>query len=162
MKKTNTASDQIIAIITLLLVLCYWLLSGLNLQWDWLASRQQDTQFKRLSGLLLCLYLGTMWLLFFFREARRPDKTAQYLNFHKVMGLLSPIAFYLHASKPGLGYQMLLSLVFFANLLVGILYKVIRQLGKRYYRIWIAIHLFLAAVLPILILFHIYISFAFK
>ena len=146
----------------MVLLLAFWFQLLLP-EWPWLARLQADPTYKLVTGLIFCLYLTLMWLLFLFREIEVFIVAKQLFRWHEPAGFMGPLLFYLHADRLGHGYQLLLGLVFFANILLGLAYPLIHGLkSQRWHHVWLVLHIALAAVLPLLIGFHIYIVYAFK
>lgn len=124
---------------------------------DTLASFQAEDAYAILSGVLLAGYVA--WVASHF--ASRPQGAAlrRRTLLHQRAGAAAPVLLYLHSGETGYGFTALLSLVFLGTVLVGVASPFgLRMRNPPYHDVWVAAHIFFAAFLAILILFHAYIA----
>ncbi len=142
-------------------VLLYLAQDAFDLRWEWLAQLQTIDEFKYATGLCLLSYVGWQWWLFYARLKRRNLRTL--LSWHQRMGAAAPLFFYIHSVETGFGYLAVLSWIFLGNLLVGVVSPLGIRINNRYYTAsWGTLHVTLAAVTTILVLFHAYIAVYYK
>lgn len=145
------------------LLLAYLLQSLLGLHWPWLERMQEDNLYKQCSGLLLALYLLHQWTLSLLRAHGSQRAAWSSLNWHKLLGVLAPLVFYLHATEFGYGYLFLLGSVYFANAVVGLCNEetlAIRKLA--FFNNWVVTHVSLSVMLVVLSGYHVLISYSYE
>lgn len=149
MKKTK----NILALVLFLLFLVQYIA---QLDFDCLMRLQTNDSYRKWSGFTLFLVILCQWVLPISRGVF--DLTGNTLEkmiaMHNWLGVISPLVFYFHSSKPNYGMLLLLTVVFFMNMLVGI--SLNSESFKRYFRFGILLHIFLSASITILAVFHIW------
>lgn len=148
----------------ILLLLLFFLQFFLKLEWNWLVELQQQELYKRWSGLGLALFITFQWILTFTRVTPKLRKHAlKMLVFHKWIGAISPILFYIHSINLGYGYLLLLSYIFFTNTLLGYLnLDVIKNKSLLLFKGWMIFHVAFSIIVTILMFFHIIMVFYYK
>jgi hypothetical protein len=155
-------SDTLTAAGLVLLVLLAVQLGG-GLRWPWLAGLQADDVYKQLSGFVLCAFIVYQWRLSLARASGRLQGTSRLTDLHKMIGLSAPVLFFMHTQSLGYAYQVALSLVFLALFLSGVFHREALGIPNPGYRTaWIAAHVGLATALPILLGYHVYITYTFE
>ena len=149
----------------LLLFALYILQYLLPVKWTWLLNLQEYNQmYKRWSGLAIFLLIVFQWVLTFTRVVKKLRKySVKLTNWHKWIGALSPILFYIHVMNFGYGYLALLSYLFFANILLGIInLDVIKSKKNWIFQSWMITHVAFSIVITFIAIFHIGVVFYYK
>ena len=148
----------------LVLLLAFFLQYFLGWKWQQLEEWQQLELYKRWSGLALALLFGFQWMLTASRVLPGFRKYAlQLATLHKWAGAISPLLFYIHSSGIGYGYLGLLTYVFVANTLIGLVnLELVRKNSLWLFNGWMITHVALSMVLTLLMGFHIGIVFYYK
>ena len=82
---------------------------------------------------------------------------------HKYLGAAAPLVFYLHAVRPGYGYQVLLSTVFLSNVALGLISPDLFRRKPKWFTVpWMISHVGLAVVLTFVALYHLWIASSFE
>ncbi len=150
-----------------LLVAAFALQSVLDVEWPWLQAVQAGESYRRWSGAALALFVAFQWYLPVLRLLGRSHTQAgirQY-HWHKRVGVLAPVAFYAHSTRFGHAYLLALSLVYFGNVVIGLLNKeIFRDLRRRerYVPGWTSVHVALSVALVALTAYHVLIVFYYK
>lgn len=151
--------------IGLLLFALYILQYLLPVKWNWLLNLQEHNQmYKRWSGLAIFLLIVFQWALTFTRVVKKLRKySVKLTSWHKWIGALSPILFYVHVMNFGYGYLALLSYLFFANMLLGIInLDVIKSKKNWIFQSWMITHVAFSIVITFIAIFHIGVVFYYK
>ena len=151
-------SEKGFSIVGLFLFTAYLIQYLFELHWQSLLHFQQQEWYKLASGTLLLLLILFQW--YFSRVRANPkvsaDKSIKHKNLHLWIGALSPLIFYLHAVVPGYAYLLVLSILFFGNLLLGMLnHESVPVKSQWYFRGWMILHISLSCLITALILVHI-------
>jgi hypothetical protein len=155
-------SDSLTAAGLALLVLLVVQLAG-GLRWSWLAELQANDLYKQLSGFALCAFIACQWRLSLARAGGRAQGNSRLANTHKRVGLAAPVLFFLHSQSLGYAYQVALSLTYLALFVSGVFHREALGIPNPGYRTaWIAAHVSLATALPILLGYHVYITYMFE
>ncbi len=147
------------------LLLAFALQEILPLKWPWLETLQERERFKRWSGLLLTLYIGSQFILPFLRQRGYLRAAARHYHLHKLQGAFAPLFFYAHSTSLGYAYLLGLSLVYFANVALGLLNheRVTQPRPTQRYRFyWLIAHIGLSLLIVALVAYHIYVVFAYQ
>ena len=84
------------------------------------------------------------------------EKSFHHFNLHKWVGALSPMVFYLHAVSPGYAYLLVLSVLFFGNLLVGMFNPETAPFKAQWFlQAWMILHVSISCLITSLVLIHI-------
>lgn len=122
---------------------------------------QANPVFKAWSGIALFGYLLSQWWLFLLRV--RNQKFASQIALHQRMGAVAPVLFYIHSTQLGYGYLLLLSSVYFSNLVVGATSPTTTRIKSMLYRrTWLLAHISLSVITVMLAAYHAWIAFYFK
>lgn len=140
------------------LIMLYMMQLTLNLRWEWLDNLQQGEIYRQFTGFLLFAYVlmqGRLGL----KRLRRPSSSISTLFYsHKIQGVFGPIVFYIHSIDAGFAYQLLLTVVFLGNCVVGYLSpQAIPIKNKLYVIAWTVLHIGLAILTFVLMFFHMYV-----
>ena len=147
------------------LLLAFVLVHFFQLQWPWFEALQASESYKRWSGLFLTLYIAAQFILPFLRWQGHLRAAGHHYTLHKLQGAFAPLAFYIHSTSLGYAYLLVLSLVYFANFILGLLNHAIvakPQYTRRYQFTWLMAHVVLSLSTVALVVFHVYIVFAFQ
>ena len=124
---------------------------------------QSGESYRLWTGLLLFMVILSQWVLTYARFVLQKDGDSikYYVRLHKLVGIYSPVIYFVHSADPGYGLLMFLTIVFFLNHLIGVAY------GKSpfwvwVFPVWIILHVFLAVTLLSASVYHIYVVFAYK
>ncbi|WP_455212430.1 hypothetical protein [Kaarinaea lacus] len=119
---------------------------------------QQQELYKQLTGFVLLTYVLFQWRLAWLRMSRKKMNNKRELGLHMWLGVLTPLVLYVHSSQMGYGYQALLMGVFLTNILVGLLSPTLLKIRYRFYVVyWLVLHSGLAILVPILLIYHLYV-----
>jgi hypothetical protein len=113
-----------------------------------------------ISGAALMLYLGTQWWLPIRRWTGTSSRISKPLDWHRRVGVFSPLLLILHGNAIGPGLLGLLTLAFLSNTVVGIADRSIFRDSKRqrtYLRWWLFPHILLSLILRVLAIDHVWI-----
>ncbi|RED44892.1 hypothetical protein [Seonamhaeicola aphaedonensis] len=151
-------------LIGLLFFVAFFVQFFLKIEWLWLSELQQDEMYKRWSGLFLGLLIAFQWLLSLVRTSKKLRRYAMSMqNFHKWLGAISPLIFYVHSMDMGYGYLLLLSYIFFSNTILGYFnLDVIKNNSDALFKGWMVSHVALSLIITILMVFHIVMVFYYK
>jgi hypothetical protein len=157
--------SRLYAIVGGLLLLVFVLQLALSVEWPALEIAQTDETFKRWSGLLLVSFIAAQWVLPYLRWRGHLKSAARYYHFHKLQGALAPLFFYIHSTALGYAYTFVLSGVFLGNFVLGLLNQDMlpeSRYKKMVAQYWLSFHIILSTSMIGLILYHIYVVFAYK
>lgn len=151
-------SEKRFHFVGLFLFVAYLIQYFFELHWQPLVRLQQQEWYKLGSGVLLLLLILLQW--YFSRVRANPkvsaSKAVKHKNLHIWAGAFSPLVFYLHAVGPGYAYLLLLSVLFFGNLLLGMLNQESVQIKSQwYFRGWMILHISISCLITALVLVHI-------
>lgn len=142
-----------------LLLILFFAQDIFQLKWPWLVKQQGDVTYKQWSGFVLMLFISAQWYLSLLRAYGRVRIAKYNYEIHKQLGILAPLFFYAHSAKLGYAYLFWLSSVYFANVLVGLVnQETISVKEKRFTYYWIILHVTLAVLITILMVYHAFIS----
>ncbi|MEJ7600754.1 MAG: hypothetical protein WKG01_22810 [Kofleriaceae bacterium] len=135
------------------LLFAAYVIQGLAFEWPWLLEIQATDTYKVVSGLGLTIYLYFQWSM---RRHRQ-------VVWHKLGGALAPLVLYVHASKFGYGYLLLLGLIYLGTMLIGLLHKPVVELKSRsLFTTWFIVHLSTSIILVMLGGYHVVIALAYE
>jgi len=148
-----------------ILLSAFLLQNLLELKWTYLETLQSDRDYKIYSGLLLYVYLVSMFVLPYDKNCKQPHSSAgRYFN-HKIRGALIPLVFYVHSTHFGVGYLSLLSILLPTNVLVGLLnHERITTSKWRliWFKWWLPIHIVLSINIIVLSTYHAFVISSFS
>jgi hypothetical protein len=123
-----------------------------------LTQMQQNEIYKQITGFLLFAYVLCQWRLAWLRMSRAKVDNKRELNLHMWLGVFAPLALYVHSSQLGYGYQALLVGLFLFNVLMGLCSpKLLKIRYKTYVVVWLVVHSGIAVLVPLLLMFHLYV-----
>lgn len=132
------------------------------IEFSFLENLQNNSMYRHWSGLVLFLLILHQWLLPIYRVVydMQGETLEKKINFHNWVGVTSPLVFFLHSTKPDYGLLLILTVLFFLNLLFGLL-NFIKTKKKhiRLFRFGIAMHILLSAAILLISLLHIWLVF---
>jgi len=149
----------------IVLFMAYLIQYFIPIKWEWLLKLQEHHQmYKRWSGLVVFLLIFFQWFLTIVRMTKRWAKHSMKVsNVHKWVGVLSPIFFYVHVMNFGYGYLAILSYLFFANMLLGIVSLDILKSRKNWiFQSWMITHVAFSVVITFIAIFHIGVVFYYE
>ena len=147
----------------LFLLLAFAAQEALQIKWPWLETLQMGESYQRWSGLFLSLYIVAQFILPVMRARGNVQAVARHHRLHKLQGAFAPLVYYIHTTGLGYAYLMVLSIVYFANFLLGIFNQdIIRDPDRkqRFLHYWLAPHVGLSILTVALVIYHIYVVFA--
>jgi len=147
--------------IGIFLLLLYIMQAVFEWLWAPLYDLQQLEGFKRWSGLGLFIYITIQWTLTIFRTKKSWEHNSPLImEIHKWMGAFSPVVFYIHSMVFGYAYLLILSLTFFANVLIGFVnLDVIKTKAYWYFQTWMITHVAFSLAISLIAIYHIWIVF---
>lgn len=133
--------------------------------WPWLRALQQIELYRQWSGLFLLLYLAGQFLLPLARRYGSRPLQRRHYRWHQWQGALAPLIYYVHSMQLGYAYLLVLSIVYFANIIVGlssaeVMLKYVTI--RRYAHYWLILHISLSLLTVALVLYHLYIVLAYS
>lgn len=132
-------------------------------QWTQLAGLQADNTYKLATGLGLFALILFQWRFSVKRAQGEQRRVASILGRHKWFGTLLPLLFLGHSQSLGYGYAGILSLTVLTAFLTGLFNCQIVKIHKPWYRpLWIIAHVGLSMALLLLVVYHVYLDYAFK
>lgn len=137
----------------------------LNWEWGWLAELQSAESYKRWSGFALGGYLSLQFLLPITRVLGYVNRAVTLYRWHRWQGALAPLIYYFHSTTFGFAAVGFLSVIYFANTIVGLLNQELItdvRWKMRYQRVWLIFHILLSVLLAGLTAVHLYVVFAFQ
>lgn len=164
-KSYSPLSNNFYIVIGGLLLLLFLLQYTFQIKWAWLESMQADETFKRWSGLVLVIFILFQWYYPVLRWRGLYKAAAHFRKWHLLIGALAPAVYFLHSTVLGYAYTFLLAIIYFGNFIAGLLNQDIipeSRYRKSYGNYWLAVHIILSISMISLILYHIFIVFAFK
>ncbi|MBA3532535.1 MAG: cyclic nucleotide-binding domain-containing protein [Ardenticatenales bacterium] len=144
------------------LLLAFVVQESLQLKIAWLENLQSMETYKRWSGVGLLGFMAAQWILPYLRLTGQLRLAARHYHLHKRQGMLAPLVYFFHSTGMGYAYLLVLSSVFFANLVLGLLDPdtvVKPEQRKSYGFYWLLLHVALSVALVALIGYHIFIVF---
>jgi methionine sulfoxide reductase heme-binding subunit len=150
--------DRIVLALGIVLLVGYLVQARLAVEWPWLAGLQANDTYKVISGLVLGAYLYWQWSV-----ASRRQFSPRAVSHHKLGGALAPAVLYMHASRFGYGYLLLLGLCYLGTAMIGLLDAVSRRLRARWvYTLWFVVHVSTATILVMVGGYHVVIALAYE
>jgi len=136
------------------------------LGWTWadLNELQDQQLYRRWSGLGLSLVILFQWTLSLVRTRPKWEHLSlPFYNIHNWMGALTPLLFYIHSTKLGFAYLLILSLTFFGNFLLGMVnLDVLKSKSKIVFQGWMILHVACSFFITGLTIYHIWVVFYYK
>jgi ferredoxin-NADP reductase/CRP-like cAMP-binding protein len=143
----------------------YLLQALLGLTWSALENAQQSMLYSSITGLALVALIAYQWVLPTLRLRGQLKRAIRHYEWHKKLGLATPVLLYLHSVTLGYAYAFVLAVVWLSNGVVGALDKTLikdaRQ-REKYEGPWLIAHVVLSCLVLSLALVHIYVAYAYK
>jgi len=129
-----------------------------GVQWATLSALQSNNLYKQLTGLILGIFIARQfWLGRVRTHSQTTSLKAQFVR-HRWQGALAPLLFFVHSITLGYAYTLMLSVVFLANIVVGLLnIEVVRVRTPIYLTAWTVVHVSLAMATVGLAAIHVYV-----
>lgn len=143
-------------------MLAYLLQHWLSLHWGALSDWQQTTGYKLLTGSLLASFVGFQWLLAACRWLSWSQLAKSLYRWHQWLGALSPVLLFLHSTELGAGYVLLLSSVYLANTVLGLVSPQTWTALRKFHTPWMASHIALSVLLVVVIGMHVWTALYFE
>ncbi len=135
-----------------------WLLFAaqldLELEWPPLSALQGQTWYKIASGSVLAGFVCFQWLLALLRVNRWARAARALYSWHQTAGALSPVLLFLHSTRLGFGYLLVLSSVYVANNVLGLVSPTAFPRLKMLLPFWVIAHIALSVLLTVLVVYH--------
>ncbi len=151
------------SILILVAALAYLVQASAGTDWGPLAFWQRDEAYRRWTGLALTLLLGAQWWVALARRAASAERARVLLRTHRRIGALALPGLFVHSTRLGYSYLLVLGLLLVAQVSVGAL----RPTGAdsralRLREVWVRIHVALAVLLAVGAGFHVWMVFAYS
>ena len=145
-------------LLTLLAGAAAWLLFlaqiDLGLEWQSLSDWQGQRWYKVASGSLLAGFVCFQWLLALSRVNRWARAARALYSWHQIAGAFAPVLLFLHSTRLGFGYLLVLSTVYVANNVVGLVSPSAFPRLKVLVPFWLIAHIALSVLLAALVVYH--------
>lgn len=160
---SGLTDNQTYLLTGIFLLVLYFTQLNLNLRWVWLDNLQRDEVYQQITGFILLAYVIMQGRLGFLRLSKPNIPFRPLLANHKIHGVFGPLLFYIHSMDVGFAYQVVLTFVFLGNSMVGYLSPQAIKLRQKWYILsWTILHVGLAILTLVLMLFHIYVVYYFS
>jgi hypothetical protein len=127
---------------------------GLELEWRPLSEWQGHTWYKVVSGSLLGGFVCFQWLLALLRANRWARAARALYSWHQTAGAFSPVLLFLHSTRVGFGYLLVLSTVYVTNNVLGLVSPSAFPRLKTLLPFWVIAHIALSVLLAALVVYH--------
>ena len=142
---------MVIGVILWVLFLEQW---GLDLDWPALRVLQSRFWYKVATGSLLATFLSFQWLLAVCRVTGYLRAAKALYPWHQTIGALAPALLFVHSTRLGFGYLVVLCAVYLANNLVGLINPSAFPRVKSVLSLWTVVHIALSVLLVALTAYH--------
>ena len=140
-----------------ILLLAFVLQAWLRIPWPELEAAQGTIHYNIVSGALLCVYLWTQWRVPYQRLTRTVSNPGTRLAEHKLVGVLGPLILYLHSSRLGTGYTLVLSMLFLGNAALALFNRETLGIKAKWFWLgWLTVHITLAVTVTALGALHVW------
>jgi hypothetical protein len=126
----------------------------LGFEWQPLSVWQGQTWYKIASGSLLAGFVCFQWLLALLRVNRWARAARALYSWHRTAGAFSPVLLFLHSTRLGFGYLLVLSTVYVANNVLGLVSPSAFPRLKMLVPFWVIAHIALSVLLAALVVYH--------
>ena len=127
---------------------------GLDLDWPALRALQGRFWYKVATGSLLATFLSFQWLLALCRVTGSMRAAKALYPWHQTIGALAPALLFIHSTRLGFGYLVVLCVVYLANNLVGLINPSAFPRVKSVLSLWTVVHIALSVLLVALTAYH--------
>jgi len=115
------------------------------------------------TGVLMLSLMAFQWSLFYYKVTKNVSATKSNAVLHKYTGILFMLMFALHTPRLGHALTLVLSIVFFAVAITGLLNRgFIRYSFRWMHKVWLWLHIMLSAALIPLTFLHIVVALMFE
>ena len=146
------------ALLTSITGVALWLLFleqlSLGVEWGPLSVWQGQKWYKVASGSLLAGFVGFQWLLALLRVNRWARAARALYSWHQIAGAFSPVLLFLHSTRLGFGYLLMLSGVYMGNNVLGLVTPSGVPRLKMLMPFWLIAHIALSVLLAALVVYH--------
>jgi hypothetical protein len=144
-----------------ILFISYLVQEIFSLKINFLEVWQNNESYRRWSGLVVFLVIAYQWALTLARlKTKNPFVLERFYSIHTWIGAFTPLAFYIHSTKPGFAYLLFLTLAFYANFLLGMFnIDVLKTRAKWYFQLWMVLHVSFSLLIASVTFYHIWIVF---
>ncbi|HMI86833.1 MAG TPA: hypothetical protein VK550_22220 [Polyangiaceae bacterium] len=127
---------------------------GLGLDWPIIRAWQDRFPYKIATGALLGVFLSFQWFLAVCRVSGWMRTAKALYPWHQTLGALAPALLFLHSTRLGFGYLVVLCAVYLANNLVGLANPSAFPRIKSILSAWTIVHIALSVLLVALAAYH--------
>jgi methionine sulfoxide reductase heme-binding subunit len=147
-----------------ILILCLYMVQAmLGIRWGWLTDLQEIEIYQQITGLALGGLIAWQWYLGFLRFTNRHHEAKRWSQPHKYSGVIAPIVVFLHSSKFGYAYVLLLNGIFIGNVVLGLLEPQSAALRNKWWQTnWLILHIAASLMTVMLMAFHLYVALAYQ
>ena len=142
------------------LLLVYAIQAAIGVDWGLLSEWQQQESFRRWSGLVAALFLLIQWCHPLLRRVQNLHTQKLLTVAHRWLGTPMVVAFFVHASQPGVGYLALLAYTLLVGLFCGMTLPLAAP-GHRVGRALLVVHVLSSVVVLAVLPIHIWAVFAY-
>jgi hypothetical protein len=135
---------------------------GLELEWRPLSVWQGLTWYKIVSGSLLAGFVGFQWMLALSRVNRAARTARALYSWHQSVGALAPVFLFLHSTRLGFGYLLVLSTVYIGNNVWGIVNPSAFPRIKVVMPFWVIAHIAMSVLLVAMIAYHVWTALSYE
>ena len=128
----------------------------LGTEWGSLGVWQRQMWYKIASGSLLAGFVCFQWLLALLRVNRWARAARALFSWHQTAGAFAPVLLLLHSTRLGFGYLLILSSVYVANNVVGLVSPSAFPRLKILLPFWVIAHIALSVLLAALVVYHVW------
>lgn len=151
--------DGLVALIAIGLLAAYVIQASFGLQIGWLVDLQDGTRYRALTGLVLAAYLVYQARL----GARRLRDPAGSVSRHKIYGAFAPLVLYVHTSRFGYGYLLVLVLMYLGTMMFGLVHRPVLALRARtLFTVWFVMHVAMSTLLIVFGVYHVVVALAYE
>ena len=127
---------------------------GLEIEWRTLQAWQGRISYKVATGAALAAFISFQWLLAFCRVSGWGRAAKALYPWHQTVGTLAPLVLFLHSTRVGFGYLVVLSAVYLANNVVGLVNPCAFPRLRAVISTWTITHIALSVLLIALAAYH--------
>jgi len=164
-KVSTQNSFNLYCYIGIFLFLSYVIQESFNLKIPALEALQLQEYYKRWTGYGLLAFFSFQWSYPLVRLIRENKGFLAYQKIHKMSGAFAPAILYLHSTKIGYAYLLVLSLAYLINFLLPLCnrdnFQAIFE-NQKVYKTWLGVHVFLSVMVTSLMLYHVFIAFSYS
>jgi hypothetical protein len=126
----------------------------LHIEWPTLRAWQGRFPYKIATGVALGSFLCFQWLLALCRVSGFLRAAKALYAWHQAIGALAPVLLFLHSTRLGFGYLVVLSGVYIANGVIGLASPSALPQNKSVLSVWTVTHISLSVLLMALAGYH--------